>query len=210
MGLNLDGLCVCVENRLLSKCFPQFFCILFYFALSCVTISISYFVHSCVYMYENICAMSDMWKSDDNLQKLVLSLYSVSSRSWSQVIRLWNRHLYLPSHLTGSYGRFLVLFGFVVVVAFCSPSRKWASLVWKSVVIRAKTDAILSAQGCLGSWCTELKLEEELILLYPGHSQKTRSEVGPRSSAHIITAHRAPNAMFAKWPSGGPWLVKYS
>lgn len=121
MGLNLDGLCVCVENRLLSKCFPQFFCILFYFTLSCVTISISYFVYSGMYMYENICAMSDMWKSDDNLQKLVLSLYSVSSRSWSQVIRLRNRHLYLQSHLTGSYGRFLFLFGFVVVVAFWFP-----------------------------------------------------------------------------------------
>lgn len=39
-----------------------------------------------------------MWKSEDNLQE-DLSLYGVSPRDWTQVVRLGSKYLYLPNHL---------------------------------------------------------------------------------------------------------------
>lgn len=49
-----------------------------------------------------MCVTEHGWKSEDSLQKLVLSLYLVGPRDQTQVIRHGNK-FYSPSHLTGPY-----------------------------------------------------------------------------------------------------------
>lgn len=69
--------------------------------------------HICKYIYIHlfICgwgahAMAHMSKSEDNVQKLVLSFHHVDSRPQTQVTRLGGKCVYLTKYLTGPYHHF--------------------------------------------------------------------------------------------------------
>lgn len=53
---------------------------------------------TCPYIYKHKPTKTWMWKSEDNLQE-DLSLYGVSPRDWTRVVRLGSKYLYLPNHL---------------------------------------------------------------------------------------------------------------
>lgn len=55
-------------------------------------------IRTCTYVYRHMPTKTWMWKSEDNLQE-DLSLYGVSPRDWTQVVRLGSKYLYLPNHL---------------------------------------------------------------------------------------------------------------
>ena len=111
------------ETRLIPKCSSQLFSIFFYFKL-CYTFKCM-FCALCVYVYKNICVISDTWRSEDNLQKLVLSSYS-ESQELNSGLQVGSRLLYLPSHLTGSYGGFQFCCCWLLPLP---PSRQWVSVV---------------------------------------------------------------------------------
>lgn len=50
-----------------------------------------------------MCAIMHLWRSEDNLQKLILS-YCMDSGTQTQVLRLGGKFLYLLSHLAGFFG----------------------------------------------------------------------------------------------------------
>lgn len=78
-------MCLEVTKGMTLLCF--FFSFFFFFTLVCVC----------------VCALAHMWRSEDNLQELVLSFDHVGSRDWTKVIWLGSKWLYLLSYLASPH-----------------------------------------------------------------------------------------------------------
>lgn len=55
------------------------------------------------------CFKARVWRSEDNLPELILSLAKMSPRAQTQAARLGSKCLCMPSHLPSPLGRFLKL-----------------------------------------------------------------------------------------------------
>lgn len=81
-----------------------FFCccfFVFFFKLSSLIHSSFLFIPCHFVEWDVACPTACMWRSEDNLEELVLSFYHVSFKHGAQVLGLGSKSSYLPSHLAG-------------------------------------------------------------------------------------------------------------
>ena len=55
-------------------------------------------------------AMARLWKSEDNLEKTILSFHPVGSKDWTHTVQLGSKHCLPLGHLTGPFFPFLEVY----------------------------------------------------------------------------------------------------
>lgn len=83
------------------------YCYTFHYIVECVCVCVYTRAHTHTHTLSTVC----VGKSEENLQKLLLSHNCMDPRDWTKIIRPSGKHLYLLSHLIGSHG---FVFGFLM------------------------------------------------------------------------------------------------
>lgn len=96
---------LCYGKEYASSCFQRKMCLevtkgkTFLF----VSFFFFFFLHLCVCACAHTCTWAHMWRSEDNLQEVVLSFDHVGTRDWTKVIWLGGKWPYLLSYLSSPH-----------------------------------------------------------------------------------------------------------